>query len=218
MKPVCQQIKNPITGRMINVNKKVYTNLIKNNEYVDLLLINNDKNTQKLTQSNENLITQDILYNSLLQSDYDTMRNLFLVNITCINIGNNYFWFNKFKYDNLPILNNNKLYNINTCMREYKNIVTVKNTVHNIIHSVSLKFKSSIINRLVSTNISILEDKIILHNLLSNIISFSKEKPGFVLKPNDDITTKPDTNIIIQSMSIYYLSLGFETKPGFSLE
>src|SRR5258708_7374227 len=111
-----QKIKSPKTGNMIYMYGKTYQSLINKHGYTEKELsslpkygTNKPPRSPKYTLIKKNepnpLILKDALYNILLHSDLNTIKNICETDKQANKICNDkYFWKNKITYDNLLIV------------------------------------------------------------------------------------------------------------------
>lgn len=173
------KIKNPKTGRMINLYGNTYYDLINKEGYSESYLRSlSSKKVKKVTFDDnitiiENrIIDYDIYYNILMHSDYKTIKNLCLTNITSIKVcDSKFFWNNKFIYDNIPILTSEKLTNRHEWINEYIRVSLAKDTAINIIKVWLLELDKSKLDKPVMIQIQF--NKSIERDILHNLIPFA---------------------------------------------
>ena len=156
MESVVTKIKNPKTGRMINIYGDTYYKLIKNEGYTEAYLLSLTTSHRMLNTNNKIInitatssdaipdINYDVYYNLLIQSDYKTIKSLCLTNTTSIKVcSDDFFWKNKFIYDDTPILAAKQLNNMGEWINEYINVNVAKNTADDIFKIWKLERKAN---------------------------------------------------------------------------
>ena len=87
------------------------------------------RNELKRLKSKKSPINNDILYNLMLNADYDVLANLCLTNkMASVYCHDKHFWYDKLTIENLPMFHENKDY-----YKEYKKLIKFRKDADNIL-------------------------------------------------------------------------------------